>query len=972
MKKAAKGYLWKYTLLFAGVSFVVFLPFLLEGRSFVCKVDGQSQYIVYLRYMGQFLREWFRGIAGGKLIPPQYDFSIGIGDDINAIVRFHPLDFLAAFFPASKTESVYALILLLRFYLAGLSFSAYAFYWNTVPVSGERQPRMIAYSSNVMAGSLVYLFGGFMLIRVTNHPIYAAPFIVLPLLLLGAEHVLHGQGFLLFPLMVMLGFWSNYYFMYILSIALLIYMLIRFPEVYPRRPGRKADSGKLPCGTGGPGGETKDYTGGEETKDYNGGERTKEFSGGKRMLAFFILTGKMVCLYLLGLCMSLATLLPTVLRYLSSTRLSQASQTKNLLVYEDKRRYAAWFLNLISPYRSSGNGTDLNFAVIVLPAAALLFALEWKKLRSLKLTLIAELLFLLIPAGGYILAGFNNENNRWMFLIALSLGMAVVFLGDSFRSLSRRQAAFLIGSTALFCLGVLAQTAFDGFNIYNTAAAAELAAAAVLLLALSRRKASLKLVRGIVLALTVASTAVSGILTYAHPFGAVAEEYTKAGQSLAKYRKYAPAAAAKKAARSGGGLLDRTEIWDLEHGYENSAEFWGYSGISMYNSILNAGFTDALAAQNNLGLDAVTQIHDLNGRPVSELMSRVRWFAVPEDQPAAVPYGFRKEPVLEKDGILVYESDCLLPEAYSYDSFITREDYDLLTDLQRELVQLHAVVLDAEKADSPSPAEALRSAGLTQISAPPEEILTETISDVTTEEGVIRTSDGYEVSRKKGRITLPVQRKAGYTAFLRLKGLHAEDEYFRLQLASDGLSYETTVRNAHQVYNVGRDEYLFNLGYSDEDRSGDVTLTFFAPGSYDLEEITVQYMPMDSFRQAAEMLNEESLENAVVSAERLEGTIRLTAPKFIVFPVARANGWSLTVDGEKRKAEGANQAYMGLLLEAGEHEIQLIYRTPGLKAGALASAAAILIWILLALVRWRRQRQEKGRTGRPERSRFSG
>jgi hypothetical protein len=53
-------------------------------------------------------------------------------------------------------------------------------------------------------------------------------------------------------------------------------------------------------------------------------------------------------------------------------------------------------------------------------------------------------------------------------------------------------------------------------------------------------------------------------------------------------------------------------------------------------------------------------------------------------------------------------------------------------------------------------------------------------------------------------------------------------------------------------------------------------------------------------------------------------------------------------------------------------EIQLIYRTPGLKAGALASAAAILIWILLALVRRRRQRQEKGRTGRPERSRFSG
>ena len=937
MKKAAREYFWKYTLLFTGVSLIVFLPFLLEGRSFVCKVDGQSQYIVYLRYMGQFLREWFRGIIKGRLIPPQYDFSIGIGDDINAVVRFHPLDFLAAFFPASKTEFVYTVILLLRFYLAGLSFSAYAFYWNTVPVSGEEQTHRLVHPTNVLAGSLVYLFGGFMLIRVTNHPIYAAPFIVLPLLFLGAEHVLHGQGFLLFPLMVMLGFWSNYYFMYILSIALLIYMLIRFPEQYVRRQSRKASA--------------------DQTMAGDGAGRADAVSGGERALAFFALTGKMVSLYLLGLCMSLATLLPTILRYLSSTRLSQASETKNLLVYEDRRRYAAWFLNLISPYRSSGNGTDLNFAVIVLPAAAVLFALEWRKLRSLKRTLIAELLFLLIPAGGYILAGFNNENNRWMFLIAFSLGMAVVFMGDGFGSLSRRQEIFLAGSSALFCLGTLAQTFLDGFNLYNTAAAAELAAVTVLLLVLSRRKAALKLVRGTVLALTVASTAINGILTYASPFGAVAQDYTKAGQSLAKYRKYAPAAAAKEAFRTGGGLLDRTDIWGLEHGYENSSQFMGYSGVSMYNSILNAGFTDALALQNNLGLDAVTQIHGLNGRPAAELLARVRYFAVPEDQAAALPYGFRREPLLKKDGILVFESDCLLSEAVSYHSFMTREDYERLTDLERELVPLHAVVLDGAPEDQSSQAEDLRAAGMTQVSAPQEEILTETISAVTPGDGVSRTAEGYEVSRKKGQIRVPVRKRPGYTAYLRLKGLHSDEEYFRLQLEADGIVYETTVRNEHQVYNVGRDEYLFNLGYSEEDGSAEAVLTFFAPGSYALEEISVQYQPMAGFRQAAQALNEESLENCTVSGESLKGTIRLTEPRFVVFPVARAKGWSLTVDGRERQLQGANLAFMGLLLEAGEHEIQLIYRTPGLKAGALASAAAVLGWILLAVFAYRKKKR---------------
>jgi uncharacterized membrane protein YfhO len=114
---------------------------------------------------------------------------------------------------------------------------------------------------------------------------------------------------------------------------------------------------------------------------------------------------------------------------------------------------------------------------------------------------------------------------------------------------------------------------------------------------------------------------------------------------------------------------------------------------------------------------------------------------------------------------------------------------------------------------------------------------------------------------------------------------------------------------------------------------------------------------MAGFRQAAQALNEESLENCTVSGERLKGTIRLTEPRFVVFPVARAKGWSLTVDGKERQLQGANLAFMGLLLEAGEHEIQLIYRTPGLKAGALASAAAVLGWILLAVFAYRKKKR---------------
>lgn len=111
-----------YTVLFFLCSLLAFLPYLILDRSFVYRIDGASQYIVYLRYMGQHLKEWAGQIARGNFLPVMYDFTIGMGDDVNAIIRFHPLDFLSLFVPSQWTEYLYDAILLIRYYLSGLSF----------------------------------------------------------------------------------------------------------------------------------------------------------------------------------------------------------------------------------------------------------------------------------------------------------------------------------------------------------------------------------------------------------------------------------------------------------------------------------------------------------------------------------------------------------------------------------------------------------------------------------------------------------------------------------------------------------------------------------------------------------------------------------------------------------------------------------------------------------------------------------
>ena len=914
--RLSRSYIIRYSLLFLGISVFVFLPFILYSRSFVNKVDGMPQYIVYLRYMGQYLRLCAENILHGNLSFPLYDFSIGMGDDIGQIVRFHPLDFLSALVPSAYAEQLYAVILLLRFYLAGLAFSAFAFYFNTVPLTGEREPQEVVYPVNVLSGALVYVFCGFMLIRVMNHPIYAAPFIVLPMLLLGAERVMRRQGSALFVFSVFLGFWSNYYFMYIMAAALFVYMMVRYFDVV--RPL---------------------------------GIRT-----------FSVLFVRMTALFILGLAMSMMTLLPTMYRYLSSARQSMTSETFNMLVYADKRRYAAWFLNLITPFKSSGNGTDLNFAVIVLPCLAALFFYGKKRFRSLKKFLAVDLIMLLVPFFGYVLAVFNNENNRWMFLIAICLGMTVVFTADSFASLTRRQAMAVAGAAALFLAAAVLQCVSGGVNAFHAAAALQLVLCTAILLACSVRKVPVKRVRMAVLGITCISVALNGYMTYSPRFGAVADDYVPAGKTTGSYDIFWRSAGASLTKEDESFF--RIEGYGVKHGRENSSQYSDYNSTSEYNSILNADMLKTMLSQNNIGQDAVTILKGLDARPVCMNLAHVKYFIARQKDSGSVPYGYSKEPVAAAGKIQVYENECPLAFGYSCDTFITRDSYDALPPLERELVQLDAVVLPASDTGGTQLADELRDAGLREVTQP--SCILESAGVSIAEEGPGYTwKDGILSVDKGAVIGLEYEKREGYDAYLQLEGLRFDGQTASLRVLGEDYSVKTLIRGSTQVYNIGREDYLFHLGYASEDAAAKLSLRFRG-GVYELGSAKVIYVPMDGYEEKIARLNEDALLDEYVTDGSAGGRVRLPEPKMMVFSVPAAKGWTLKVDGVKTDIITVNQMYQGVFLQAGDHEIELTYHTPGLTAGICIAVPALILWVLLAV--YEKKRRRAGRMDKGEKA----
>ena len=139
------------------------------------------QHLNSLAYYGEYLRNILHSVfVEHKFEIPMWDMHIGYGSDILTTLHYYvigdPLTLLSVFVSPEKTEYLYAFLIFLRIYLAGIAFSRYCFY--------HRNSKQA-----VLLGSLIYIFAGWTIYAAMKHPYFANPMIYLPLILLGIDKI---------------------------------------------------------------------------------------------------------------------------------------------------------------------------------------------------------------------------------------------------------------------------------------------------------------------------------------------------------------------------------------------------------------------------------------------------------------------------------------------------------------------------------------------------------------------------------------------------------------------------------------------------------------------------------------------------------------------------------------------------------------------------------------------------------------
>lgn len=165
----------------------------------------------------------------------------------------------------------------------------------------------------------------------------------------------------------------------------------------------------------------------------------------------------------------------------------------------------------------------------------------------------------------------------------------------------------------------------------------------------------------------------------------------------------------------------------------------------------------------------------------------------------------------------------------------------------------------------------------------------------------------------------------------------------------------------HEWYN-GRHDFVVNTGYSKDGRTF-IQIRLPYKGIYTWDSLQVICSPMEQIDAQTAALGEDVLEEIDLHpagssgvTDQVTGSVSLSTPKILFLSIPHDSGWTAFVDGEKTKILRADNMFMAIPLAAGDHQIELRYFTPGLKAGFLATVAGI---ILLILIR-RRMRKTPG------------
>ena len=874
-----------YTLMFLLMCIGAFLPFFTEGKSFVWGAgveDGLSQHFSALAYYGEALREFFRNLLAGHPKLVMWDMSLGYGADILSTLNYYaigdPLNLLYGFVSPKNTETMYDFMILLRMYLAGITFIMYA-------------RKMKKRSYGTVIGALVYVFSGFCFRLGLRHPFFINPMIYFPLLCLGIEKIYQRERPYVFIFAVCVSAMSNYYFLYMLTIFAVIYAWIRFYK----------------------------YT--EENKMKN----------------FCLTILKFGMYYTLGIAMAAVILLPSVIGFLGNGRYGNGADWKSLIVYPGK--YYLLFIENFIGYGNMGSNTNAGYLPIV--GIVVLFTLFSQRMKHKKyrVAFIASIIALILPIFGYAFNGFSYANNRWAFALSFIVALLTAEMYPRLFVMSKRQqigiGAGIIIYT-VFCIIVNASGEEILKNKGIMAACGLIAVFYILLLIFQRLgyDAQKRIVRVSMAILLLISVGVHGYYRFDPKGYAYTQEFMDQGQAYRTLKE--------DNIRMLSKVNDPSvyRVHAEGYRYKNYGLINHLNTISGYYSITAKCVTDTIKGYDTLGMQYADKYKGVDQRLGLLSLAGVKYITVAHNSQVAkdvsskgdVPYGVEKQN--KKGNITLYKNKYALPFAYAYDSYMTEQQYEQLNGIGKEQAMLAQIILNQHPADKEIQHNEQRNdPDIQTISLPETRISSpkgKKYADITVpvekdKETYLYFKNLVYHGKKNGDDNFILTGRKGTKGIL---------------VTQNDVQQKIHIQSTFNPYYFGRKDYIVKINHQTSKAKEKVRLNFLSPGEYEFDDISLITVPKKDVLARLKERKENSMKQIQYEGNHFRGVYHAKKDQILCVTIPYSKGWKATVNGNRTKIYKANGMFMGIIMKKGTQSVKLDYETPGLKIGAWISLVA--------------------------------
>lgn len=943
------GYFFAYTVAFLFACLLAFVIFIKNGVGFIWAegvADGYSQHYTALMYLGQWGREVLKNIfVEHSFTIPLWDFSIGYGVDVVTSMHYYaygdPLNLLSVLVPSKYTEYLYYFLIIFRLYIAGITFSLFCF-------------KMKRGKWGTLAGAMSYILCGYVIFAAIRHPFFINPMIYLPLMLIGVEKIFKKESACLFILSVCISALCNFYFLYMMVIAVVIYVAIRYFTMERQRSVKDALINIL------------------------------------KFMAFGAL----------GILMAAIIFLPVVNVLFTSNRMENSGEIIGAM-YD-----VTYYKRMVTLFFAGGTPAEwtcLSFSAPVFVSLVTLF-MSKKKHTGIKICLVILFVMTLFPVFGKALNGFSYVSNRWTFILSGLTAFVLASVWEDILALSKKKLTIVFIATLLYFASM--------YTVIRSADDSSFVSIAlmfvfIIVLFLYESKVFAKFTKSAVSIVMVAIIIVSGGLNAYYKYSPYqldyVSEFLPVGEGLEGIETSADKAAAKISRKDDFVRNEQAVVTNL-----NASAITGSYGLQFYWSLENSGASEFLL-ENSLN-DFMPQIYyDVDSRAHLDALASVKYFI--KGQKGIVPFGFektRKVKLNKENKYNIFENKYALPLGYTYSSYIDKADYLKMNSSEKQQAMLQGVVLE-----NTSKNPILNKYGKEN----PDFTHKVMDSNITLGEGVVLQEDGsFLVNKNNSTITFNFDGLENSETYLHIKKLnfdfkdkyqlymddceeywsledfedltkiqknhfiqnHKENDYQRdnakilLRVVSErkekdektGEEVIKTSKNffVHMTpfykYTVGQEDYLVNLGYSEEKKHS-ITLNFPETGVYDFGKLEVICQPMENYQKQVTALAEDVMTDEKIETNKVSGKISLKENKILCLSVPYSNGWTAYVDGKETEILKANTMYMALPLEKGNHEIKLEYKTPLLKEGFIISVVAFGLFVGLVVYYAIRKRRNK-------------